>query len=136
MKVLLCSDDKNTLEDVGLIFKIAFPDCSLIITDSKKQCISFIHQSPDFFIVSINKIDGTFDFDFIKEIRNLSSNPIVIISTIFDCPENMNDMELLKAMRSGADLYMNKPVNNIVSIAKLRSLINRETGRTKEDGSL
>lgn len=135
MKVLLCTNDKDTLEDVGLIFKIAFPDCSLITTGTKKQCIDFINNSPDFFIVSINNIDGKFDFDFIKELRNLSSNPIVIISTIFDCPETVSDMELLKAMRSGADLYMNKPVNNIVSIAKLRSLINRETGRSNEHKS-
>jgi DNA-binding response OmpR family regulator len=136
MKVLLCTDDNNTQEDICLIFKLAFPDCNLIVTATKNQCIDSINQNPDIFIVSVNDIDGTFDFNFIKKLRNLSPNPIVIISSTSDDTRGPDDMVLLKVMRSGADLYISEPVNNIVFIAKLRSLINREVNRINKNKPL
>jgi DNA-binding response OmpR family regulator len=129
MEVLLCTDDKDTLEDITMVFNLAFPDCNLIAAGTREQCIDLIKHNPDIFIISIKGIDGMFDFKLIKELRAISSNPIVVVSPILEGEDVPHDIELLKSMRAGADVYINQPINNIVFMAKLRSLINREINK-------
>jgi two-component system, OmpR family, response regulator VicR len=120
-RVLICENDKETIEGIICSFNMVFPNCELLITDSSNQCIELTKKkNPDIFILGLDVIDvcGT---DLIKQIRSISENPVIILSNLG------NDFELIKVMQEGADRYFKKPIDNFEFITRIKALIRRES---------
>jgi two-component system KDP operon response regulator KdpE len=116
MKVLLCENDKNTVEDIRLIFNLDFPRYNLIITNSSNCCIDIIkEENPDIYIIDLDTVN-IHDFQLVKRIRDISDNPIIILSSKY------NDTELIEIVRAGADRYIQKPINRVEFMARLITL--------------
>lgn len=116
-KVLLVEDDINLVEVIKRYLKkwgFEIYECSNLqyVTDT------FIKVEPHIVFMDINLpyFDG---FYWCKKIRELSNVPIIFISS------KDSNMDIIMAMNSGGDDYIQKPFDTNVLIAKLQAIIRR-----------
>lgn len=111
-------------DDISIkkLLEITFKEYQLnsISCDSKKSAIMlFITNSPDLLIVDLGLSDGD-GKDLIKQIREISHVPIIVLSARHD------EKEIIAALDLGADDYITKPFSINELLARVRATLRRK----------
>lgn len=119
MKVLVIEDEKSIIDAINVAFEFRWPGVSLVATTSGKEGINLAKkESPDVVILDINLPDIS-GFNVLKEIRQFSSVPVIILTVRSD------DEDMLRGLESGADDYIVKPFNYLNLLARVRAVLRR-----------
>ncbi|WP_026477514.1 response regulator transcription factor [Alkaliphilus transvaalensis] len=119
-KIMIIEDDITIAESLkAYIVKYNYE--VFIVRQFEKIMDEFNEYKPDLILLDVNLpiYDGFF---WCREIRNISSLPIIFISA------RTGDLEQIYAMDNGADDYIVKPFSLDVVIAKINANIRRAYG--------
>ncbi len=89
--------------------------------NKKNAMVMFLSHNPDLLIVDLGLSDGD-GKEFIKQVREISKLPIVVLSARHD------EKEIIAALDAGADDYMTKPFSVNELLARIRTNLRRNTG--------
>ncbi len=118
---MVCGFSGKTNGDIDSALLAAFPNCELIIAESAAQCLKLIEEAnPDLVISGLDLPDMP-GLDLIGRIRRISKVPIIILS------DSGDDLELIKAMKEGADRYIKTPITDNEFIIRTKALLRRES---------
>lgn len=118
-RILIVEDDKALNEGIALSFK----EHDLIQTYTMKQAQDRWDSAIDLIILDINLPDGS-GLDFCKEIRSVSSVPIVFLTA------NDLEIDIVTGLESGADDYITKPFSLMVLRARVNAALRRQISDT------
>jgi two-component system response regulator VicR len=119
MKVLLIEDSKEIQEAISLIFELHWPDSVMKVASEGSQGINMSEsESPDVVILDLGlpDMDG---FKVLKEIRDFSDIPVIILTVRSDEIDKVRGLEL------GADDYIVKPFSHMELLARVRAVLRR-----------
>jgi two-component system KDP operon response regulator KdpE len=97
---------------------------SISCENKKNAMMLFLTHSPDLLIVDLGLPDGD-GKEFIKQIREISKIPIVVVSARHD------EKEIIAALDMGADDYITKPFSINELLARVRAALRRNTNEDK-----
>ena len=113
----IIEDDVSVKKLLEITFKEY--DFNFISSDSKRNALMmFISHNPDLLIVDLGLSDGD-GKDLIKQIREISTVPIVVLSARHD------EKEIIAALDVGADDYITKPFSVNELLARIRVNLRR-----------
>lgn len=116
-RIFVVEDDRMLEEEIiKLLTKWGFEVSTVEVFDNLLD--EFIKKKPHVVLLDVNipSFDG---FYWCKEIRQISSVPIIYISS------RSSNMDIIMGMNNGGDDYIEKPFSNDVLIAKLQAIIRR-----------
>ena len=119
MKILLIEDSKEIQEAISLIFELHWPDAEVTVTGEGSVGITMTEtESPDILILDLGlpDIDG---FKVLKEVRDFSDVPIIILTVRGDEIDKVRGLEL------GADDYIVKPFSHMELLARVKAVLRR-----------
>ena len=124
MRVLLIDDDPATTDMLEILIQ-SYP-CSVITANSGEDALTLAHaEKPDLIILDVMMLDMD-GMDICKALRKFTSIPILMLSALYT-----PDM-VAKALDSGADDYLSKPVPSQVLFAHMKSLLRRNNQTAQE----
>ena len=124
MRVLLIDDDPATTDMLEILIQ-SYP-CSVITANSGEDALTLAQaEKPDLIILDVMMLDMD-GLDICKALRKFTSIPILMLSALYT-PEMV-----AKALDSGADDYLSKPVPSQVLFAHIKSLLRRKSQPSKE----
>ncbi len=121
--IQIIEDDISVKKLLEITFKEY--DFDSITSENKKNAMMmFLSYSPDLLIVDLGLPDGD-GKDLIKQIREISKIPIIVLSARHD------EKEIIKALDFGADDYITKPFSVNELLARIR--VNLRRNNTEEN---
>lgn len=124
MKVLLIDDDPATT-DMLEVLVVTYP-CTVLSANSGVDGLRLAQENkPDLIILDFMMLDID-GLDICKALRKFTKIPILMLSALYT-PETV-----AKALDSGADDYLAKPVPSKVLFAHMNSLIRRSNYQSTE----
>jgi len=120
MKVIVIEHDKYQIEGITTALKIRWPDCDCFSTNRGRDGIDLIDTTnPDLVILNLEAPDMD-SLEAIKEIRRISTVPLVVLSHI------KNDQAtVVKALYYGADRVISKPFHTLEFLSRINALLRR-----------
>lgn len=119
MKVLVVDNDTNTAEVVGLCFAFRWPDAKILSAADSESALKLIDQESPDLVISEVILPGYDGFKFCREIRLISSIPIILLS------DRQKDIDIAMGLEAGADDYMPKPFSHIELLARVNAVLRR-----------
>jgi two-component system response regulator VicR len=121
VKVLLIEDDKEIIDAIALAFKIRWPEAKVVSSRLGEKGIELVEtEAPDIVILDLGLPDIS-GFDVLREIRRFSSVPTIILTVRAD------EADVVKGLEWGADDYIVKPFRQLELLARVKSLIRRQS---------
>jgi len=123
VRTVIIDDNPRTQEKYRLAFQIGWPSSEVKIykhrDNSKLSIVEKEH--PDLIIINYcqNK-NISCCCEFIKQLRLFSSVPIIIVA------DEAEELEIIEALESGADEFLNEPVGQMELLARIRAIIRRQ----------
>ena len=121
MLALIVEDDKETLEDISLAFKICLPDCEIISTNSKEECLGIVKSKLPSIIILDRDLQNCDIYGVLQQVHSCSRAPIIFLSS------TEGDSETIQALELGADELITKPIRQLLFIARVRALLRKTT---------
>lgn len=119
MKVLIIEDDQETVEVISLAFEMRWPEAELISAKLGEEGLQLLEsESPQAVILDLGLPDIS-GFEVLRQIRNVSKVPVVIMSVRRD------EAIVVKAIEYGADEYITKPFRQLALLDKVKELIQK-----------
>ncbi len=119
MKVIIIEDEKSIVDAINVAFEFRWPEVNSAAARTGKEGISLVKKEhPDIVILDINLPDIN-GFNVLKEIRDFSSVPVIILTVRSD------DADVLRGLEAGADDYIIKPFNYLTLLARVRAVLRR-----------
>lgn len=119
MKVLVIEDDKNIVAAIGAAFEFRWPGTALLEAYSGKKSIAMARREhPDIIILDLNLPDIS-GFDVLREIRESSTVPVIILTV------RAEDEDMMRGLELGADDYIVKPFNYLTLLARVKAVLRR-----------
>lgn len=119
MKVLVIEDDKNIVAAIGAAFEFRWPGTALLEAHSGKKSIAMARREhPDIIILDLNLPDIS-GFDVLREIRESSTVPVIILTV------RAEDEDMMRGLELGADDYIVKPFNYLTLLARVKAVLRR-----------
>jgi DNA-binding response OmpR family regulator len=116
---LLAMQDNSAKEDIQEILKLGFIDAEIILADSAPACIQSVQtRNPQLIVADVN-LPGANGLNLVRKLRSLTDASIIILSYTND------KTQIIKALESGADEYLIKPVNQLEFLARVRSQLRK-----------
>lgn len=119
MKVLVIEDNPDIQEAISLNFELNWPEAKTIAAaDGSKGITMAQSESPDIIILDLGlpDIDG---FNVLKEIRNFSDIPVIVLTV------RSEEIDKVRGLELGADDYIVKPFNHMELLARVRAVLRR-----------
>ena len=121
MKVLIIEDDQSIIDAVRVAFEFRWPDAILYGAKTGKQGVRTVsRESPDIVLLDLNLPDSS-GFDVLKEIRKLSTVPVIVLTV------RSEDEDIMRGLEAGADDYVTKPFNYLTLLARVKAVLRRTT---------
>ncbi|MFA5317637.1 MAG: response regulator transcription factor [Dehalococcoidales bacterium] len=119
MKVLIIEDERGIIDAINVALEFRWPDAKLVAGNTGKKGVELVRkESPDIIILDLNLPDFS-GFDVLKQIREFSAVPVIILTVRSD------DEDVLKGLEAGADDYITKPFNYMTLLARVRAVLRR-----------
>jgi DNA-binding response OmpR family regulator len=119
MKVIIIEDEKTIIDAINMAFEFRWPGVILKASRTGKEGIDLVKkENPDIIILDINLPDIS-GFNVLKEIRQFSAVPIIIMTVRSD------DTDVLRGLETGADDYIIKPFNYLTLLARVKAVLRR-----------
>ncbi len=117
--IQIVEDDISVKKLLEITFKEY--DFNSITCDNKRNAMAmFLSHNPDLIILDLGLPDGD-GKEFIKQIREISKIPIIVLTARHD------EKEVIKALDCGADDYITKPFSVNELLARIRVNLRRNT---------
>lgn len=119
MKVLVIEDSTEIQEAISLTFELHWPESSVIAASEGSSGIALTEsESPDIIILDLGlpDMDG---FKVLKEIRNFSDIPVIILTV------REEEIDKVRGLELGADDYIVKPFSHMELLARVRAVLRR-----------
>lgn len=117
--ILIVEDDESIKELLSVSFKK--DEFKTLFCETKKLALQQIYiQNPNIILVDIGLPDGD-GKELIVEIRKFSNTPIIVISA------RSSESEIVDSLNFGADDYMIKPFSILELVARVKSLLRRDS---------
>ena len=131
MKALLVEDASEVIETISLLLAIRWPDCKILSTADGVEAASMVEaETPDIVILDVG-LPNQNGLDVLKEIREFSDVPVLIVTG------NHDDMDKVKGLELGADDYMVKPFSHTELLARVRAILRRaHMPQLRHDGGI
>ena len=124
MKVLLIDDDPATTDMLEILVQ-AFP-CTVLSANSGEDGLQLARdEKPDLILLDLMMLDMD-GLETCKALRKFTKTPILMLSALY------TPAMVAKALDSGADDYLSKPVPSKVLFAHMNSLLRRSTTHKPE----
>jgi len=121
VKILIIEDDRAIVELVTLSFQVGWPEAELISSHLGKEGVELAQmECPDMVILDLGLPDIS-GFEVLKKLRSFSSIPIVVLTVRSD------ETDVVKALEWGADEYIIKPFRQLELLARIKSLMRRQS---------
>lgn len=121
MKVLVIEDDSGISEYISLAFRVGWPDTQVVITNNGEAgVLATEKESPDVILLDLGLPDIT-GFEVLKQIRLFSKIP-VIIQTV-----RKDEADIVRGLENGADEYIVKPFGQMELLARVKSILRRDS---------
>lgn len=117
--IQIIEDDISVKKLLEITFK-EYGFNSISCESKKNAMLMFLSHNPNLIIVDLGLPDGD-GKEFIKEIREISKTPIIVLTARHD------EKEVIKALDFGADDYMTKPFSVNELIARIKANLRRNT---------
>ncbi len=117
--IQIIEDDVSVKKLLEITFK-EYGFNSISCESKKNAMLMFLSHNPNLIIVDLGLPDGD-GKEFIKEIREISKIPIIVLTARHD------EKEVIKALDFGADDYMTKPFSVNELIARIKANLRRNT---------
>lgn len=117
--IQIIEDDMSIKKLLEITFK-EYQFNSVSCDNIKSAMMLFVTNSPDLLIVDLGLSDGD-GKDLIKQIREISHVPIIVLSARYD------EKEIIAALDFGADDYITKPFSINELLARVRAALRRKT---------
>lgn len=117
--IQIIEDDISVKKLLEITFK-EYGFNSISCESKKNAMLMFLSHNPNLIIVDLGLPDGD-GKEFIKEIREISKIPIIVLTARHD------EKEVIKALDFGADDYMTKPFSVNELIARIKANLRRNT---------
>ena len=121
MLALVVEDDKETLEDISLAFSVCMPDCEIVSTNSKEECLGIVKNKLPSIIILDRDLCNCDIYDVLQQVHSCSRAPIIFLSNI------KVDSETIQVLEMGADELITKPIRQLLFIAHVRALLRKNT---------
>jgi two-component system KDP operon response regulator KdpE len=119
MKVLVIEDSTEIQEAISLTFELRWPESSVVAASEGSNGITLTEsESPDIIILDLGlpDMDG---FKVLKEIRNFSDIPVIILTV------RGEEIDKVRGLELGADDYIVKPFSHMELLARVRAVLRR-----------
>ncbi|MGB8252740.1 MAG: response regulator, partial [Anaerolineaceae bacterium] len=124
MKVLVIDDDPATTDMLEILVQ-AYP-CTVLSANSGEIGLQVARdEKPDMILLDMMMLDMD-GLDTCKALRKFTKTPILMLSALY------TPAMVAKALDSGADDYLSKPVPSKVLFAHMNSLLRRSKYQTPE----
>jgi two-component system, OmpR family, response regulator VicR len=118
-KILLIEDNREVVDTILFIFNYHWPEAKVIFSYMGKPGIEMANtEKPDAVILDLGLPDIS-GFEVMKEIRLVSSVPIIVLTA------HTAEDEIVKALEEEATDYVTKPFKHRELLARVQSHINR-----------
>jgi DNA-binding response OmpR family regulator len=124
--LLVAEDEPSIATIVSVGARMTWPNCSVQVATSGAQAIQMFHEArPDLVVLDVQMPppDG---FTVCQRIRETSRVPILML-TVRD-----STLDKVRALDLGADDYLTKPFDHLELLARLRALVRRAQGSTRQ----
>ena len=119
MKVLLIEDDPEIVEIVKITLDMRWPDVDLLSTFLGEKGIELAKtELPDIIILDLGLPD-TNGFEVLRQIREFSEMPLVILSV------RGEELDKIKGLELGADDFVSKPFSPGELLARMQAVLRR-----------
>lgn len=125
MKVLFFSQDGDLVEQLGLALRLRWPDLRPLVASEGLVGLEVIEREEPDIVVLCEDLHDMSVWVAIKEIRRFSDLPIIVAL------ETDGEMEVVKALESGADEFVRLPCNLTEFMARAVAIV-RRVGLTKQ----
>jgi two-component system, OmpR family, response regulator VicR len=126
MKLLVIEDDKEIIDAISLAFQIRWPEAKVASTRLGQKGVELVEsESPDIVILDLGLPDIN-GFEVLRQIRKFSSVPTIILTVRSD------EADVVKGLEWGADDYITKPFRQLELLARVKSLIRRNSPSEEE----
>ena len=120
IKVLIIEDNQEVVEAVSLALQIRWPKAVVLSTERGEKGIELVEkEQPNIVILDLGLPDIN-GFDVLKDIRNFSSVPIIILTV------RGEEVDIVKGLEFGADEYVVKPFRQMELLSRIHALIRRK----------
>jgi two-component system response regulator VicR len=120
VKILIIEDDENIIDYVKNIFKVGWPEASVLTAYNGGKGLELAEsESPDVILLNLGLPDMN-GFEVLKRLRRSSSVPIIIVSV------RGEESSVVKGLNLGADEYIIKPFKQFELLARVRAWARRK----------
>ena len=117
--MLVVDDDPHILEAVGTSLQLQWPTGEIIgAPDGQAGLVAFYAHAPDLIVLDV-MMPGKSGFDVLREIRRVSSVPILLLTA------RDEDLSEVRGLELGADDYLVKPFSPLVLLARVKAVLRR-----------
>ncbi|MFH0769559.1 MAG: response regulator transcription factor [Chloroflexota bacterium] len=121
MKVLIIEDDREIVDAISLAFQIRWPEATVVSTRLGEKGVELVEsEAPDIVILDLGLPDIS-GFEVLHQIRLFSRVPTIVLTVRAD------EADIVKGLEWGADDYMTKPFRQLELLARVKSLIRRQS---------
>ncbi len=119
MKILIADDDPQILDALTVGFQLQWQEATVIpVSDGEAALRAFFEQEPDVVVLDVS-MPGKNGFQLLKEIRQLSDVPILMLTARGQETDQVRGLEL------GADDYVVKPFSHLALLARIKAVLRR-----------
>jgi PAS domain S-box-containing protein len=119
-KVLVIEDDLAIVETISLALRMRWPEAQLVSARLGEEGIELVEtEAPDIVMLDLGLPDKH-GFDVLKEIREFSSVPVVILTVTAE------EADVARGLELGADDYVVKPFKQMELLARLRVQLRKQ----------
>ncbi len=119
MRILVVDDEPDVVESIRLGFALQWREVEVLGAGDGERALDLVeHEAPDIVLLDIG-LPGRDGFDVLRELREFSDVPVVML-TARDDP-----MDKVKGLELGADDYVTKPFNHLELLARVRAVLRR-----------
>lgn len=128
MKALIIDDDAGIIEAIKLTFHMRWRDMLMYSAQMGRRGIALAKSSdPDIIVLDLGLPDIN-GFMVLKQIRIFSQAPVVILTA------SDEESNIIKALEWGADDYIVKPFRTMELLARINTIMRRQTPPTSPVG--
>ncbi len=119
MRILVVDDEPDVVESVRLGFALQWREVDVLGAGDGERALDIVeHEAPDIVLLDIG-LPGRDGFDILRELREFSDVPVVMLTARDDALDKVKGLEL------GADDYVTKPFNHLELMARVRAVLRR-----------
>lgn len=119
MKILVADDDPQILDALTVGFQLQWQEATVIPAPHGEAALrAFFDQEPDVVVLDVS-MPGKDGFQVLKEIRQLSDVPVIMLTA------RGEEMDQVRGLELGADDYVVKPFSHLTLLARIKAVLRR-----------